>query len=78
MKRSNPPATAFARSEKLPNFIKGAIYRAKQGRANSSVTGQRFNCFTPASFEYCFSTPLRTLSRVVLMTGLYEHRNLGT
>ena len=49
MKRSNPPATPFAMSEKLPNFIKGAIYRAKQGRANSAATGQRFDCYTPAS-----------------------------
>ncbi|MGC1481318.1 MAG: hypothetical protein WA771_12480 [Chthoniobacterales bacterium] len=36
-------------SEKLPNFIFGAIYRGKRGRASSSAASQRFNCYTPAS-----------------------------
>lgn len=35
--------------ETLPNFINGAIYRAKGGQAHSSATAQRFNCYTPAS-----------------------------
>lgn len=35
--------------EKLPNFIDGAIYRSKSGRADSSATAVRFNCYTPAS-----------------------------
>jgi hypothetical protein len=31
-----------------PNFIYGAIYRAKSGRADASATASRFNCYTPA------------------------------
>ena len=35
--------------EELPNFIFGAIYRTKSGRADASATAARFNCYTPAS-----------------------------
>lgn len=35
--------------EALPNFIHGAIYRAKGGPAHSSATSSRFNCYIPAS-----------------------------
>ena len=36
-------------TDRLPNFIAGAIYRAKGGRRHSSASSSRFNCFTPAS-----------------------------
>jgi len=38
-------------SEKLPNFICGAIYRTKSGLKDASATAARFNCYTPASRE---------------------------
>ena len=34
--------------EQLPNFIYGAIYRTKCGRADSSATNPRYHCYTPA------------------------------
>ena len=34
--------------EKLPNFIYGAIYCTKSGRADSSATDPRYRCYTPA------------------------------
>ena len=34
--------------EELPNFIYGAIYRSKSGRADASATASRFNCYMPA------------------------------
>ncbi len=36
-------------SEKLPNFLFGAIYRTKSGLKDASATAARFNCYTPAS-----------------------------
>jgi len=36
-------------SEKLSNFIFGAIYRTKSGLKDASATAARFNCYTPAS-----------------------------
>jgi hypothetical protein len=33
----------------LPNFIHGAIYRAKGGVPHASASDPRFNCFTLAS-----------------------------
>ena len=35
--------------ESLPNFIHGAIYRAKGGIPHASASDPRFNCFTLAS-----------------------------
>jgi hypothetical protein len=35
--------------KQLPNFIYGAIYRSKSGRADSSASAARFNCYMPAS-----------------------------
>jgi hypothetical protein len=35
--------------EFLPNFIHGAIYRAKGGIPHSSASSSRFDCFTLAS-----------------------------
>ena len=36
-------------SEKLSNFIFGAIYCTKSGVKDASATAARFNCYTPAS-----------------------------
>ncbi len=39
----------FPMSDKLPNFVFGAIYSTKSGLKNASATAARFNCYTPAS-----------------------------
>lgn len=36
-------------SEKLHDFIFGAIYRTKSGLKDASATDARFNCYAPAS-----------------------------
>jgi hypothetical protein len=38
-------------SRKLPNFIRGAIYRSKTGLPDASASAPRFNCYTPAGVD---------------------------
>lgn len=49
MPRCGPRKPSSVMGENLPNFIYGAIYRAKSGQANSSTSSPRFYCYTPAS-----------------------------
>jgi hypothetical protein len=37
--------------KKLPNFIRGAIYRSKSGLPDTSASAPRFNCYMPASVD---------------------------
>lgn len=41
--------TMNEQNNNIPNFVFGAIYRRKDGQADSSATSPYFNCYMPAS-----------------------------